>query len=107
MASYPDLSNLNGTSGIGGFLSLPNASYPFFWAWILFGIWTITTLTLYFTEKSALGRANILSHMAVASMVVLIVATIGSINGFITQIVFIPALVLALLIIAIWHFSSN
>ena len=105
MVNYPDLSSLNGTTGISGFMSLPNDSYPFFWAWILAGIFLIITTSSYFTEKSRKGYANILSSMAVSSFAILILATIGSIVGFISLEIMTYIFVLSMLIIGIWYFS--
>ena len=107
MVTYPDLSNLSESAGIGSLLSTPNASYPYFWAWIFAGIWIITTLTLYFKEKEKRGFGNILSSMSVASFSLIILATLGSIVGFITLEIFLPLLVLCFVIIGIWFFSGK
>jgi hypothetical protein len=99
------LSDIQGNSTIGDILSIPNASYPYYWAWIFFGIWVIILLTSYFTEKTKKGTANILSSMAVACFAILPLATIGTVVGFITLEIFIPMMVLCFLIIGIWFFS--
>ena len=107
MVDYPDLSSLNNESGIAGFMSLPNASYPYFWAWILGGIWIIMVLTMYFKEVEKVGKAKILSSMAVACLAILLLATIGTVLTIISTEIMVTILVLSLLIIAIWFFSSK
>lgn len=106
MVDFPDLSNLNETSGVGGLLALPNSSYPYFWAWILFGIFSIMFLGLYFKEKSEKGKANILSSMAVSAFAILLLATIGTVVGFISLEIMVYILVISLVLIAIWFFSD-
>lgn len=105
MVTYPDLSNLNNQSGIGGLMNLPSSSYPYFWAWILGGLWIIISLTLYFTEKDKVGKGRILSSMSVASFAIIILATIGTVLGIISVDIIIYILVLGLIIIGIWWFS--
>ncbi len=107
MVNFPDLSSLSNSSGIGEFLSLPNASYPYFWAWIIGGIWMIITMTLYFKEKEKKGFGNILSSMAVSCFAVLVLSLIGTIVGFISVEIMIYILVLGFAIIAVWFFSGK
>jgi hypothetical protein len=107
MVDYPDFSNFGNDTNIGDLLSLPNTSYPYFWVWILFGIWTIITLGLYFSEKNEVGKRNILSSMSVASFCIIILSTLGTIVGFVTNDIFIPLLVLCFLIIGIWFFFGR
>lgn len=107
MVSYPDLSSLNDTAGIGGLLSLPNSSYPYFWAWIMVGIWTILTLTLYFKEKERKGFGYFLSSMSVSCFAIITLATIGNIVGFITLEILVYILILSFLIVGIWFFSGR
>lgn len=106
MVTYPDLSNLSNSSGIGNLLNLPNASYPYFWAWILGGIWFIITSTLYFKEKEKIGKGKMLSSMGVACFAIILLATIGTIVGFIQLEIMIYVLVISLLIIGVWFFSD-
>ncbi len=105
MVEYPDLSVLNNQSGIGGLLSLPNASYPYFWAWILGGIWAIITFTTYFVEKEKEGKGRMLSSMAVACLVIIFLSTIGTIVGFVSVEIMVYILVISMIIIAIWFFT--
>ena len=107
MVTYPDLSNLNNGSGIGGLMSLPNSSYPFFWAWIIGGIWIIMVLTMYFKEKDKVGKANILSSMAVACLAITFLSTIGTILGIIYVDIMVYILVLSAITWAIWFYSSK
>lgn len=107
MVTYPDLSSLNNGSGIAGFMSLPNDSYPYFWAWIMGAIWVIMVLTMYFKEKERVGKGLILSSMAVASLAILLLSTIGTVLTIITIDIMVYILVLTLMIIAIWFFSTR
>ena len=107
MVSYPDLSNLNNQSGIAGLMSLPNSSYPYFWAWILTGIWIIIVMTMYFTDKEKTGKGKILSSMAVSSFAILFLATIGTVLGIVTNDIMVYILVISSIIIAIWMFTGR
>ena len=107
MVNFPDLSNLNNKSGIEGLMSLPNSSYPYFWAWIIAGIWIIIVSTLYFKEKEKTGRGKLLGALAVASFAIIILSTIGSAIGIITSDIFVYILVLGALPIALWWFNVN
>ena len=105
MVTYPDLSSLSNNPNIGNFLSLPNASYPYFWAWIMAGIWFIITSTLYFKEKERIGKSRLLGSMAVACFAILVLSTIGSILGIISLEILVYILVISMIIIGIWFFS--
>lgn len=107
MVSYPDLSNLTNTSGIAGFMSLPSTSYPYFYAWILGGIWLIITFTLYFKEKETKGRGMILSSMSVSSIATMFLSLVGTVMGIISIEIMIYSLVLSTTLIGIWFFSSK
>jgi len=107
LVEYPDLSNLSSTSGIGGLLSLPNTTYPYFWAWILGSLWLIVTTTLYFAEVKRKGYGKILSSMSVSCFAILILSTIGTIVGFITLEVMTYILVISFLIIGTWFLTGK
>lgn len=107
MVDYPDLSNLNSDSGIAGLMSLPNASYPYFWAWILGGIWSIMVLTMYFKEVEKVGKAKILSSMSVACLAILLLSTIGTVLTIVSVEIMVVILVLSLMIIGMWFFSTR
>lgn len=107
MVEYPDLSSLDNESGIAGLMSLPNSSYPFFWAWILGGIWIIMVLSMYFKEVDKVGKGKILSSMAVSSLAILLLSTIGTVLTIVSTEIMVNILVLSLLIIGIWFFSSK
>jgi len=107
MVTYPDLSNLTASSTIGDFLALPNQSYPYFWAWILGGIWLIITFTLFFIEKERKGFGNMLSCMAVASFAIIVLSVTGSIVGIVTQSIMIYILIFGMVIIGVWFFVSS
>lgn len=107
MVNYPDLSSLNNESGIAGLMSLPNSSYPYFWAWIFAGIWVIIVLTMYFKEVEKVGKSNILASMAVASFAILLLAVIGTTFTIISVDIMVNILVLTLIVIGIWFFSGK
>ena len=104
MVEYPNLDNLS--SGIGGLLALPNASYPYYWALIMMGLWVIIFLTMYFKEKDLLGKGNLVSAMAVSAFAIIMLSTVGTLFNIITLEIFLPLLIGGLVIIAIWIFSS-
>ena len=107
MVDYPNLSSLNNESGIAGIMALPNSSYPYFWAWILGGIWTIMTLTMYFKDKEKIGKETILSSMAVSCLAIIMLAAIGTVLGIISVDIMVYTLVLSAIVIAIWFFSTK
>ena len=106
MVSYPDLSNLSDGAGIAELLALPNASYPFYWALIIIGIWIIVSMTMYFKEKSVGRPGNLLSAMAVSAFAMIILSTVGTLFNILTLEIFLPLLIGGLVIIAIWMFSG-
>ena len=106
MVSFPDFSNLSSNPDIGDLLSLPNASYPYFWAWIIASIWFIITSTLYFKGKERMGKEKLLSCMAVATFPIIVLSVIGTIVGFITLNIMIYIIVISFVIIGIWFFSD-
>lgn len=81
---WPGIDNLSANPDIGELLSLPTGVYPLFWGWILFGVWVIIVLTTYFAEKETRGFGRMIESLAVASIPVMILATLGSIVGFIS-----------------------
>ena len=107
MVSFPDLSSLSDNPTIGDFFSLPNATYPFFWAWILGGLWTIITLSLYFSEKEKKTVESMLSTMVVSCFATLILAVLGTIVGFVSLEIMIYFLVFSIGIIAVWLFTTK
>lgn len=107
MVEYPDLSSLNGTSGIGGLLSLSNSSYPYFWAWILGAFWLIITTSLYFSERQRKGVGSLLSSMAISCFALMVLSTLGSIIGFVSLEIMTYILVFCLMIIGVWFFTTK
>ncbi len=101
--SYPNIDNFSGD--IVELLKLPNSSYPFYWALILIGIWAVVTFSLYFREKELSTKGKLLSAMAVSSLAIIVLGTLGTLMGILTLEVFLPLLIGALVIIAIWMFS--
>lgn len=106
MTNFPDLSNLSTNPSVGNVLSLPNNSYPYFWLWIMGGLWLIISFTLYFKEKEKKGFGNILSSLGVASLAIIVLSTVGTMIGIITLNIMIYILVFCLLIIGVWIFSN-
>ena len=107
MVNYPDLSSLDNSSGIAGLMALPNSSYPYFWAWILGGIWIIMVITMYFKEKGSIGKANLLSSMAVAALSIIFLSTIGTVLTIVSVEIMVYILVIGIMIIAIWFFTGK
>ena len=107
MVDYPDLSSLTNSSGIGGLMKLPNSSYPYYWAWILGGLWVIMVLTMYFKEKEKIGKGKILSSMAVACLAIIFLSVLGTALEIVSVDIMVKLLVLCFMIIAIWFFSTR
>lgn len=107
LITFPDFSDLGENPDIGDFMALPNSTYPFFWAWIFGGLWLIITLTLYFKDKEKIGKSNMLSSMAVSSLMIIVLSMLGTIVGFVTNEIFVPILVFCLLIIGVWFFVTS
>ncbi len=107
MADFPNFDSWSSSTGIAGLLSLPNSTYPYFWAWILAGIWIIIILNTFFRERRDLSKSNILSSMAVASLAILVLATIGSLVGFISLEIMLYIIALFIVTGAIWWFSGS
>lgn len=101
MYDYPNASD------IGGLLSYPTYASPNFWFWIIGGLWTIITLTLYYKEVSLFGKGKFLSSMVVGGFFSMALSVIGSTIGFISVEILIYIVVLFAIFTAIWLFSSD
>ena len=88
-------------------MGFPNSAYPPFWAWIIGALWIIITLTIFFEEKDRVGKANILSGMAVSSLVCIVLSVFGTLLGVIDLPIMIYILVFGILIIIVWFFSQK
>lgn len=106
MVTYPDLSNVSG-GGINEILALPNASYPWYWTIMLFGIWFIISSILYFTDKRLVGRGNLLAAMSVSALACIMLAVLGSLMNIFTTTTLVPVMVFGILIIVVWIISSS
>ena len=84
-----------------------NSAYPYFWAWILGGLWMIIVSTLYFTEKQTKGTSNILSCMAISSLAIIVLSVTGRIVGFVTLEIMTYILTVSFLIIGVWFFTGK
>lgn len=104
--NYPDLSDLANSSTIGDVWNLPTAAYPAFWGWIMAALFFIFTFSMYQAEKRSKGEGKMLSSMAVSALICIVLTVLGSLVGFISLEIMTYILVLGLLIIAIWFFSS-
>lgn len=103
---YPELSDMGINGTIGDFMTFPNSIYPYFWAWILGGLWLIISFTLYYTEKSSTGRSNMLSSMAISSYACMILSLMGTLIGIITLNIMIYIFVFGIIMTVIWFFSK-
>jgi tellurite resistance protein TehA-like permease len=106
LVTFPDLSNLSSDPSIADLLKLPNSTYPFFWLWIIAGIWVIISLSLYFIEKKKLGKGNLLSAVAVACFPIIVLSVIGTIIGIISLEIMIYILILSFMIISVWFYTT-
>ncbi len=106
MVNYADLGNLSENATIGELMALPNNAYPYFWAWIIGGIWLIMALSMYFSQKEKIGKTNFLSPLAISSFACIILSAIGTLVGIISLEIMIYVLVFGLLIIVVYFFSD-
>jgi uncharacterized membrane protein YjjP (DUF1212 family) len=104
--TYTELSGVN-SSTIEGILTYPLTGDYYFYAKILFGLFTIFTLTLYFEEKARLGRSNFFSCMAISSIGIIVIAFAGSLIGIITNDILIISLVLTGILVVVWMLTSE
>lgn len=107
MPNYPNLANLSSNPSVGDFMSLPNSTYPYFWAWILTSIWLIIVTTSYFAEKSRNGKGNILSSMAVSCFVIIVLSAIGTAFGVVSLEIMIYIIAISVVIWGIWFFTNK
>lgn len=104
---YPELADIGINGTVGDFMTFPNSIYPYFWVWIIGGIWLIMTFALYFNEKDKIGKGKFLSAMAVSSLASVFLSLFGTLLGIITVNIMVYIFVFAILMIVIWFFSKD
>lgn len=104
--AVPQLQEINVTE-ISGLVSYPLTGDYYFWASILFAIFTILTLAPYFKEKFDVGKSNFFSHLAVSSIVTIVLSFLGTLFGMITNDIMITVLVLGSIFISLWYFQRD
>jgi tellurite resistance protein TehA-like permease len=107
MVDYPELSNISINGTIADFMTFPNNVYPFFWAWIIGGLWFIISMTLYFKEQEKIGKGKMLSSMSVSALACMLLSLFGTLFGIITLNIMIYVFVVGLSITLIWFFSKG
>ena len=106
--AFPDLANITTENpSIADILAYPNAVYPYFWAWMIFLLWGVIVLATYFREKEVKGFGRMLESAAVASLVVIVLAVLGSIAGFIETQILVLVLVSGLLLIGVYFYTNK
>lgn len=93
--------------GIQGLMTYPLSCDGFFYAKILFAIWTILGLGTFFEERLRKGEGNILSSFAISSLAIIVIATVGSMLGLVTEGILTLTFVFGLIFIAIWYFKKD
>ncbi len=104
--AFTKLEDLN-TTGIEDILSYPLTGDFWFWGKILLAIFTIITLFTFFEERERLGKGNLLSSFAIASLVTIILSFLGSLFKIITTEIFLIALVSGIVLIFIWFIKGE
>jgi hypothetical protein len=107
MVDYPELSEIGINGTIGDLMTFPNNIYPYFWVWIIGGLWLIITLSLYYNEKEKLGKGKFLSSMAVSGLACVLLSLFGTLLGIITTNIMVYIFVVAIVLIVIWFFSKD
>lgn len=92
---------------IGGLLAYPTQGSPYFWLWILAGIFFIMSFTSYYNEVKIFGRGRLLSSLVASSFFITCLAVLGSVAGFVTTEILIYIVVLFSILTAIFIFSDN
>lgn len=103
---YTRLEELSNT-GIDGILQYPATGDYYFWLKLLVGIWVIIGLTLYFNQRRRTGQSSFLSAFAVSSMAMISLALAGTLVGILTTEMFLIALGIGMVIIAIWYLRED
>jgi hypothetical protein len=101
MYDYPN------STTIEGILSYPTQGSPYFWLWILVGIFFISAFSSFFAEVKVFGKGKLLSSLVVSSFFVLILAVLGNVVGFITKEILILIIIFFIIFTAIFIFSSE
>ncbi len=104
--TFTKLEDLNIT-GIEDVLSFPLTGDFWFWGKILLAIFTIITFFTFFEERERLGRGNLLSSLAVASLITIVLSFVGSLFKIVTQEIFLIILVLGIVLIFIWYINEK
>lgn len=97
----PGLEELTDTSLIG-ILQYPASCVHYFYAYIMIALWLILTLILFRRDQDKLGKGDFISSMAVSSIAIFFLATIGTGLEIITSDIFIEMLVAMSILVVIW-----
>ena len=103
---FTGLEDVNIT-GVESILSFPLTGDYYFWGKFLLALWVILGAGFFFEERLRLGKANILSSLAFASLAVMVLGVIGSSISIITSDILITILVLGSIFIFIWYVKSE
>lgn len=103
---FTGIETLNDTS-LEGILAFPSLEMPSFWPLILFAIYIIVTLSSYFSERETERRGNLLSSLAVAGFVNVVLSGILSIIGIIDRTTLIISIVISSIFIGIYMLTKN
>ena len=95
------------STDINGLLAYPTQVSPYFWLWILSGIFLIMTFTSFYNEVKIFGKGRLLSSLVVSSFFITCLAVLGTIVGFVTTEILIYILIFFAIFTAIFIFSSN
>lgn len=101
MYEYPD------STTIEGLLAYPTIGSPYFWLWILGGLFLIFTFTSYYNEVKVFGKGKLLSSLVISAFFITCLAVLGSAVGFITTEILIYIVILFAVFTAIFIFSSK
>ncbi|MFA6190644.1 MAG: hypothetical protein WC711_04030 [Candidatus Staskawiczbacteria bacterium] len=106
MVDFNTLDNYTITD-VSSLLAYPSSVDTNFWAWVMFAIFMIISLTFYFRDKALLGEGNFLSSGAVGSLITLLLSIPLTLMGVIDNSLFVKMLVLGVIVIAIWFFKKD
>lgn len=94
-------------SDISSLMEYPSTIDTYFWAYIMFAIYMIITLSFFFRDKKTYGEGNFLSASAVGSFVTIILTAVLSLMGIIENTLMVMILVIGVILIFVWFMKKD
>ena len=101
MYDYPN------STTIEGLLTYPTQASPYFWLWILMGIFLIFTLTSFYKDVKIFGKGKLLSSLVVSSFFITSLALLGNLVGFVTSEILIYFIIMFAVFTGVFFFAGK